>query len=106
MRCLYHTLVPPLVQPVEPLTRRETLGLVYYDEKGDLQAYADLVYGPLGVGAAGDPSTGERGYNAGLLMEMIQAVPDRKGPLGLCDRSFIPAVGGACIAGSIRCARP
>jgi len=46
---LYSAIVPPLLQPVEPLTRREVLGLVYYDEQDDLQAYADLVYGPVGV---------------------------------------------------------
>lgn len=49
MRNLYFTLVPPLIQPVEPLSRREMLGLVYYDASGELQAYADLVYGPVGA---------------------------------------------------------
>jgi len=49
MRRLYLTLVPPLIQPVEPLTRREMLGLVFYDNQGSLQAYADLVYGPVGI---------------------------------------------------------
>lgn len=49
MRSLYYTLVPPLIQPIEPMTRREMLGLVYYDGSGTLQAYADLVYGPVGV---------------------------------------------------------
>jgi hypothetical protein len=49
MRRLYLTLVPPLIQPVEPLTRREMLGLVFYDHQGSLQAYADLVYGPVGI---------------------------------------------------------
>jgi len=77
MRCLYHTLVPPLVQPVEPLTRRETLGLVYYDEKGDLQAYADLVYGPLGIWVLPVILPQAKDDIAGLLMEMIQAIPDR-----------------------------
>ena len=76
MRCLYHTLVPPLVQPVEPLTRRETLGLVYYDEKGDLGAYADLVYGPLGIWVLPVILPQAKEDIAGLLMEMIQAVPN------------------------------
>lgn len=49
MRRLYLTLVPTLIQPVEPLTRREMLGLVFYDLQGSLQAYADLVYGPAGI---------------------------------------------------------
>jgi hypothetical protein len=77
MRCLYHTLVPPLVQPVEPLTRRETLGLVYYDEKGDLGAYADLVYGPFGIWVLPVILPQAKEEIAGLLMEMILAVPDR-----------------------------
>ncbi len=49
MRALYQLLVPPLIQPVEPLTRLEMLGLVFFDEKEELQAFADLVYGPMGV---------------------------------------------------------
>jgi hypothetical protein len=76
MRCLYHTLVPPLAQPVEPLTRRETLGLVFYDEKGNLQAYADLVYGPLGIWVLPVILPQANEDITGLLMEMIQAVPD------------------------------
>jgi hypothetical protein len=49
MRALYQALVPPLIQPVEPLTRLEMLGLVFFDENGELQAFADLAYGPVGV---------------------------------------------------------
>lgn len=93
MRCLYHTLVPPLVQPVEPLTRRETLGLVYYDEKGDLQAYADLVYGPLGVwvGPVILPQATEE--IAGLLKGMIEAIPDCNGrSIYVTTRSYQPWV--------------
>jgi hypothetical protein len=77
MRCLYHTLVPPLVQPVEPLTRRETLGLVYYDAQGVLGAYADMVYGPLGIWVLPVILPQAKEDIADLLMEMIQAVPDR-----------------------------
>jgi hypothetical protein len=77
MRCLYSTLVPPLVQPVEPLTRRETLGLVYYDEKGDLQAYVDLVYGPLGIWVLPVILPQVKEGITVLLKGMIQAIPDR-----------------------------
>jgi hypothetical protein len=49
MRNLYHLSVPALIQPLEPLTLRQSLGLVYYNKAGSLQAYADLVYGPLGI---------------------------------------------------------
>jgi hypothetical protein len=93
MRCLYHTLVPPLVQPVEPLTRRETLGLVYYDEKGGLQAYADLVYGPLGVWVLPVVLPQEKEGIAALLKGMIEALPDRNGrSIYVTARSYQPWV--------------
>jgi len=76
MRCLYHTLVPPLVQPVEPITRREMLGLVYYDEKGDLQAYVDLVYGPIGVWILPVIHPQVKEDIADLLIQMMRALPD------------------------------
>ena len=93
MRCLYHTLVPPLVQPVEPLTRREMLGLVYYDQKGVLQAYADLVYGPVGVWVLPilHPQVGAEMTD--LLAEMLHALPDRNGrPIYINTRSYQPWV--------------
>ena len=49
MRKLYHLSVPPLIQPLEPLTLRQALGMVCFNKAGDLQAYADLVYGPFGI---------------------------------------------------------
>jgi hypothetical protein len=77
MRCLYHTLVPPLVQPVEPITRREMLGLVYYDDNGDLQAYADLVYGPIGVWILPVIHPQVKEDIADLLIQMMAALPER-----------------------------
>ena len=79
MRCLYLTLVPPLVQPVEPMTRRERLGLVYYDGKGNLQAYADLVYGPKGVWILPVIHPQVKVDIADLLNQMLLALPDRNG---------------------------
>lgn len=93
MRCLYHTLVPPLVQPVEPLTRREMLGLVFYDQKGCLQAYADLVYGPVGVWILPVIHPQVKDDIAGLLIEMLQALPDRNGrTIYVTTRSYQPWV--------------
>ncbi len=93
MRCLYHTLVPPLVQPVEPLTRRETLGLVYYDPKGDLLAYADLVYGLLGIWALPVIHPNTKEDTTGLLAKMVASMPDRKGrPVYVTSRSYQPWV--------------
>jgi hypothetical protein len=93
MRCLYHTLVPPLVQPVEPLTRREMLGLVYYDEKGDLQAYADLVYGPVGVWVLPIIHPQTKADMGELLNQMLLALPDLNGrPVFITSRSYQPWV--------------
>jgi hypothetical protein len=49
IRNLHTTLVPPVIQPVEPLTRGKMVGMVYCDQKGELKGYADLVYGSAGV---------------------------------------------------------
>jgi len=93
LRCLYHTLVPPLVQPVEPLTRREMLGLVYFDEKGDLQAYADLVYGPVGVWVMPVIHPQTKVDITDLLTQMILALPDRNGrSIYVTARSYQPWV--------------
>lgn len=93
MRCLYHTLVPPLVQPVEPMTRRETLGLVYYDQKGNLQAYADLVYGPVGVWILPIIHPQVKEDLASLLIQMMLALPGRNGrSIYVTTRSYQPWV--------------
>ncbi len=96
MRRLYLTLVPPLIQPVEPLTRRERLGLVYYDAKGFLQAYADLVYGPVGIWALPliHPQT-EISMDA-MLAQMLLNLPDINGrPVYITARSYQPWVESA-----------
>jgi hypothetical protein len=93
MRCLYQTLVPPLVQPVEPLSRREMLGLVFYDQKGCLQAYADLVYGPTGIWVLPVIHPQVKEDMAGLLTELLQALPDRNGRnIYVTTRSYQPWV--------------
>ena len=93
MQCLYHTLVPPLVQPVEPMTRREMLGLVFYDEKENLQAYADLVYGLKGVWILPVIHPQVKVDIAGLLNQMLAALPDRNGrPVYVTARSYQPWV--------------
>ncbi len=72
---LYSAIVPPLLQPVEPLTRRESLGLVYYDEQGDLQAYADLVYGPIGLWVLPMIHPRTSGKTTELLVQMLHDLP-------------------------------
>ena len=90
---LYQTLVPPLIQPVEPLTRREMLGLVYFDEHGALQAYTDLVYGPVGVWIS--PMIHPRSSEniSDLLAQMLFDLPECSGrPIFIAVRSYQPWV--------------
>jgi len=93
MRRLYQALIPPLIQTVEPLTRREMLGMVYYDANGALQAYADLVYGPKGAWVLPivNPQTEEN--LSAILAQMINDLPERYGrPAYLTVRSYQPWV--------------
>ena len=93
MRRLYLTLVPPLIQPVEPLTRREMLGLICYDQHDTLQAYADLVYGPVGIWVLPliHPQT-EISIDT-LLAGMLRSLPDVNGrPVFVTARSYQPWV--------------
>lgn len=93
MRALYYTLVPPLIQPIEPLTRREMLGLVYYDESGTLQAYADLVYGPVGVWVwpLFHPQTNESFTD--IIAQMLLDLPAHNSkPIYVAARSYQPWV--------------
>ena len=93
MRQLYHALVPPLIQSVEPLTRGRMLGLVYYDDKGSLQAYADLVYGPVGIWVLPIIHPQVKVDIVELLRKMVSALPDqRKRPIYLSTWSYQPWV--------------
>lgn len=93
MRRLYLTLVPPLIQPVEPLTRREMLGLVFYDNQGDLQAYADLVYGPVGIWVLPLIHPQTKISIDALLLQMLLKLPDINGRrVYVTARSYQPWV--------------
>lgn len=93
VRSLYHTLVPPLVQTVEPISRCEMLGMVHYDEKGELQAYADLVYGPAGAWVLPliHPQTKES--IPSILAHLLHELPGLNGrPVFMTVRSYQPWV--------------
>ena len=93
MRVLYQALVPPLIQPVEPLTRLEMLGLVFYDEQGELQAFADLVYGPAGIWVLPFIHPQSTMDFSGLLARMIRDLPERNTrPVYIVARSYQPWV--------------
>ncbi len=96
MRGLYFTLVPPLIQPVEPLTRREMLGLVYYDPSGELLAYADLVYGPIGAWVLPFIHPQATENMSDLLAQLLLDLPDLAGrPVYITARSYQPWIEGA-----------
>jgi len=96
MRILYAALVPPLIQPIEPLTRLEMLGMVYDDGSGEIQAFADLVYGPAGVWVLPfvNPQTVED--TSDLLANLLSALPDVAGrPVVVTARSYQPWIENA-----------
>ncbi len=96
MRVLYQALVPPLMRPVEPLTRLEMLGLVFYDSAGELQAFADLIYGPSGVWVLPFIHPQSSVDMAELLVQLVQDLPDLSGrPVYIVARSYQPWVENA-----------
>ena len=91
IRSLYLTLVPPLIQTVEPMTRRAMLGLVHYDQKGNLQAYADLVYGPKGAWVLPIIHPQIKDNITDVLAQMILALPGLNSrPVYITARSYQP----------------
>lgn len=91
MSGLHATLVPPLIQPIEPLTRREKLGLVSLDASGGLQAYADLVYGPAGIWVLPFIHPRTVDFLDDLLRAMLLRLPDLAGrSVFLALRSYQP----------------
>ncbi|MDY6845986.1 MAG: hypothetical protein SVP52_02490 [Chloroflexota bacterium] len=91
MRSLYATLVPPVIQTVEPLTKRKMLGLVYYDQDGDLKAYADLVYGPIGAWVLPFVHPQTKEHPLDLLGQLIHDLPDLNSrTVYLITRSYQP----------------
>lgn len=96
MRGLYQTLVPPLIQPVEPITRLEMLGLVHYDAAGTLQAFADLVYGPVGIWVNPFVHPQTSVDITALLLQLVADLPDLAGrPVYLISRSYQPWIESA-----------
>lgn len=90
MRSLYYTVVPSLIQSVEPLSRRSSLGLVCEDDSGQVAAYADIVGGSAGIWVLPiirpDFCTHENRIKA--LLAALPNVNGRK--VYLCARSYQP----------------
>jgi hypothetical protein len=98
IRSLHTTLVPPVIQPVEPITRGKAVGMVYYDQCAELKAYADLVYGPVGVWVLPflHPQNNEHPYD--ILAELLKALSDLNGrPVHLVARSYQPWIESALL---------
>ncbi len=87
VRNLYQSVVPSLIQPVEPLVGDRLHGLVYREE-GEVMAYADIAYGPAGIWVQPiiHPATQ---LVSELLLALSTNLPNRgKRPVYLCVRSY------------------
>ena len=87
VRLLYQSLVPALVLPIEPAANRRLQGLVYH-QAGELQAYANVIYGPIGIWVQPffRPETRQVPE---LLLDLLTGLPHRNGrPVYLCVRSY------------------
>jgi len=87
VRSLYGDLVPGLVQQVEPLPRERLRGMVY-TQRGEIGAYVELRYGPMGIWAQPfvHPDAQDIG---GRLVHLLQTLPNRHGRMVyLCVRSY------------------
>ncbi len=91
IRSLHATLVPPVIQSVEPLTRGKMRGLVYCDQAGELKAYADLVYGPAGVWILPFLHPQIESPPLAVLTCLLEDLPNLNGrPVYLIARSYQP----------------
>jgi hypothetical protein len=84
---LYHSLVPGMVQQIEPLPSNNVHGLVCPDA-GELLGYVDLKSGPRGIWAQPfiHPDTDSVDDR---LRDMVESIPYRRSrPVFLCVRSY------------------
>jgi len=84
---LYHSLVPGLVEQIEPLPSKNVRGLVCHDQ-GELLGYVDLKSGPRGVWAQPyiHPDTADVDAR---LRDLFESIPNRRSrPVYLCVRSY------------------
>ena len=89
MTSLYRGIVPGLFQPIEPLTRKTSLGLVLYHPDGGLSGYADLDYGPKGVWV--QPVLSPEANDPMILGDLQKAIPNLNNrPIFLAARSYQP----------------
>ncbi len=87
VRSLYHTLVPALVQQVEPLPNTSMKGLVYYHDD-ELMAYTEIKYGQRGIWV--QPFIHPDIQDATQRIDdLLQNIPNRHSrPIYVCVRSY------------------
>ena len=87
VKSLYTSLVPGLVQQVEPFPEERLQGLVYR-QGTDVLAFVELVYGPRGIWA--QPFVHPDAEKvANELFELLRNLPHRRSrPIYLCVRSY------------------
>ncbi len=87
IRSLYLSIVPGLLQPVEPCPEKDLEGLVYR-QGGDLFAFCQLIYGLHGIWV--QPFIHPAYENAfDLVIDLLKSIPNRFGrPIYLCVRSY------------------
>ncbi|MCC7129958.1 MAG: hypothetical protein B6D39_03700 [Anaerolineae bacterium UTCFX2] len=87
VRNLYDSLVPGLVQQIEPFTSQKPRGMVYY-QNGELLAYVELKYGRRGIWVQPfiHPDAQDVPHH---FTEMIKKLPGRRNrPIYICIRSY------------------
>lgn len=84
---LYHSLVPGLVQQIEPLPSKNVGGLVCHDNE-ELLGYVDLQSGPRGIWAQPFIHPDTVAVDA-RLRDMFESIPNRRSrSVFLCVRSY------------------
>ncbi len=87
VRSLYCNVVPGLVQQVEPMSKKNLKGVVYY-KGGDLLAFVELKYGRSGIWVQPfiHPDAGDFDRS---LVHLLHDLPGRANrPLYICVRSY------------------
>jgi hypothetical protein len=86
-QALYHSVVPGLVQQVEPLSNKNIQGLVCQNHDG-LLGYIDLKFGPRGVWVQPFIHPDAANLEA-RLSDMFESIPNRRSrPVYFCVRSY------------------
>lgn len=86
---LYTSVVPGLVQQVEPLPKKQVTGAVCY-QNGDLQAFVEVKYGPRGIWVQPFVHPDAEGFDQ-QLVQLLHELPNRRErPVYICIRNYQP----------------